>query len=81
MVTGKEEKRRKNGSCKNMKRRKKEKEKKERKEMVLREKEEKKEKEKKGKGKKNEMCGPPFSIIREGITKFMKLPTYPYIKI
>ena len=42
------------------------------------EEERKKRKERKG---KNEMSGPPFSIIREGITKFMKLPTYPYINI
>ena len=42
----------------------------------------KKKKEKKRKERtNNEMSGPPFSIIREGITKFMKLPTYPYIKI
>ena len=40
----------------------------------------KKRKEKKGK-KNNEMSGPPFSIIGGRITKFIKLPTYPYIKI
>ena len=48
---------------------------------VLPEEEEERKKRKERKGKNNEMSGPPFSIIREGITKFMKLPTYPYIKI
>ena len=41
----------------------------------------KKEKKRKEREKNNEMSGPPFSIIREEITKFMKLPTYPYINI